>query len=398
MRLNIPLFFRLLYWALFKSKGTHGRLTRKRIKALFWWFTIIPLHNFITWIGFVIDDIFFRGYRRQKIEAPIFIIGNFRSGSTLLQRLMAKDEAHLTAMKTWEIYIAPSITQRKFWKALGWLDHTLLGDFLAKRLEKIEARAIGNIPMHRVALQEVDEDEGILLHNWTSSFLMFIFPFMEVMHPYLHFDSEMTAREKKRSMEFYYRMVQKHVYYHGGKHYIAKNPAFSSKVDALREYFPDAKFIYLARNPVDMLGSKTSFFAYIWRYFNDPLEPYPFKDMLLDLTRDWYMASLDSLERLPDSEYLVIRYRDLIGKLDATTRKIFDQFGLVITPSFEEKLAIAVKEAAAFKSKHKYSLIDMGYSAEQVYRQYWDVFIRFGFDPKEDPLMAEVSKKFAEID
>ncbi|MEJ2756872.1 MAG: sulfotransferase [Anaerolineales bacterium] len=398
MRFNTPLYFRLLYWALFKSKGTHGRLTARRVKALFWWFTIMSLHNFLTWIGFILDEIFYRRYRRQKVEAPIFIIGNFRSGSTLLQRLIAQDEAQITAMKTWEIYSAPSITQRKFWEAVGWLDRKLLGNRLAKKLAKIEAKAIGNIPMHRVALFEVDEDEGILLHNWTSSFLMFIFPFMEVMHPYLHFDSEMTRLEKKRAMQFYYRMVQKHVYYHGGKRYIAKNPAFSSKVDALREYFPDAKFIYLARNPVDMLASKTSFFTYIWRYFNDPLEPYPFKDMLLELTRDWYMETMDSLQRLPDSEYLTIRYRDLIGQLDVTTRGIYAQFGMSLSPEFEVRLAKAVEIAAAYKSKHKYSLLGMGYSAEQVYKQYRDIFTRFGFDPKEDPLMAEISKKFREID
>ncbi len=59
---------------------------------------------------------------QQEIEAPVFIIGNFRSGSTLLQRLLAKDEEHLTAMTTLEIYIAPSITQRVFWKAAGKVD------------------------------------------------------------------------------------------------------------------------------------------------------------------------------------------------------------------------------------------------------------------------------------
>jgi DNA/RNA-binding domain of Phe-tRNA-synthetase-like protein len=61
-------------------------------------------------------------------------------------------------------------------------------------------------------------------------------------------------------------------------------------------------------------------------------------------------------------------------------------------------LAKAVEIAAAYKSKHKYSLLGMGYSAEQVYKQYRDIFTRFGFDPKEDPLMAEISKKFREID
>jgi hypothetical protein len=218
------------------------------------------------------------------------------------------------------------------------------------------------------------------------------------MCPYLYFDIEMAAKEKKRAMEFYYRMVQKHIYFHGGRQYIAKNPAFSSKVDALREFFPDAKFIYLVRNPVDMLASKTSFFAYIWNYFNEPYEPYPFRDVLLGLTRSWYLDTLMTLEALPESEYLIIKYRSLVEELDATIRLIFSHFGMPFTDTFKAKLCDAVQEAANFVSKHQYSLTEMGYTADQVYQQYKEIFERFGFDLKTKALMADLSKKYAEID
>ena len=398
MRNNIRLYLKLIYWSLFKTKDTHARLTPHRIGALFFWFFIFAAHNLLTWIAFGLDELFFRGYRKQHVEAPIFIIGNFRSGSTLLQRLLAKDETHLTAMKTWEIYLAPSIFQRKFYTLVGKLDQRYFRGRMQKRLEKIEERLLGSIPMHSVALHEADEDEGILLHNWTSSFLIFPFPFMDLLSPYLDFDSRVNGSKRKVAMEFYYRMVQKHVYYHGGKRYIAKNPAFSSKVNALREYFPDAKFIYLVRNPVDMLASKTSFFSYIWHYFNTPLEQYPFKGMLLDLTRGWYFDTLDSLGKLPGSEYLILKYRTLTEQLDYSTRLIYSHFNISMTPAFEEALALAVEEAASYISKHKYSLIDMGYTPQQMLEHYNGIFERFGFDPRTEELMAELSKKFREID
>ena len=398
MSYNFRLYFKLLYWSLFKSRDTHARLTPKRIKSLIFWFVIIPIHNLLTWIAFGLDEIFFPGYRKQEIEAPVFIIGNFRSGSTLLQRLLAQDQAHLTAMTTLEIYIAPAITQRLFWKAAGKVDRVLFRGAFNKLVTRVEAKNLNSIPMHRVALHEVDEDEGILCHNWTSSFLMFPFPFMELMSPYLHFDGEMSEKEKRRAMVFYKRMVQKHVYYHGGRRYIAKNPAFSSKVLALREYFPDAKFIYLVRNPVDMLASKTSFFSFIWNYFNNPLEPYPFKDMLLDLTYGWYVDTLASLEKLPDSEYLILRYRQLIRDLDTSTRLIYDQFHIPMTPAFEEKLAVAVEQARSYVSNHKYSLIRMGYQPEPVLTKFEEIFTRFDFDPRTEELMAELNKKSREID
>jgi Zn-dependent metalloprotease len=40
----------------------------------------------------------------------------------------------------------------------------------------------------------------------------------------------------------------------------------------------------------------------------------------------------------------------------------------------------------------------MGYTAEQVYDQYREIFERFEFDLNGKALMAKVSKKYAEID
>lgn len=398
MLFNFKLFFKLTYRAFFNAKGTHGRHTPHRRKALFWWYVLIPPFNLISGICLRLDYIFFPKFRKQKVEAPIFIIGNFRSGSTLLQRLLAQDEEHLTAMKTWEIYLAPSLTQRALFKWFARLDRKLLGGFFVGLLKKREEAWLDTIKMHRVALWEVDEDEGALMHNWTSSFLMFIFPFFDILPPYLNFDNEMPEEEKRQTMQYYYNLVQRHVYFHGGKRYLAKNPAFSAKIVALRQYFPDAKFIYLVRNPVDMLASKTSFFTYIWRYFNTPLEEYPFKDMLLELTRRWYLDSLDKLAQLPISEYVILKYEDLISELDGSIRMLFHHFQMPLTPEFEDRLAIAVKKADEFISKHHYSLIEMGYSPEQVYKQYEEIFIRFNYELNGKALMAKISQKQAEID
>lgn len=365
---------------------------------MFFWFVFMPANFLLGWIGFGLDEIFFRKYREQEVKAPIFIIGNFRSGSTLLQRLIAKDDRNFTATTTQEIYVTPSITQRKIWDVLSSFDARFLNRTISKLVARFDRRRLNSIPMHRVALHEVDEDEGILLFNWTSSFLMFPFPFMDLFSPYLHFDEENSEKEKKRTMEFYYRMVQKHVYYNGGTRYIAKSPAYSSKVHALREYFPDAKFIYLARNPLDMLASKTSFFSYIWRIFNTTYDPYPYRDMLLELTRSWYLDTLASVEKLPESEYLILRYNELIGELDASIRLIYRHFDMPLTEAFEPVLAQAVEEAASYVSKHKYSLIDMGYMPNEVWENYPEIFERFSFDRRTEELLAELSKKYAEID
>jgi hypothetical protein len=395
---NFKLFFRLAYRAFFKSKGTHGRLTLKRIRALALFYLVFPVYSLITWFCFFLDDILYPAYRRQAVKEPLFIIGNFRSGSTLLQRLLAKDEDVFTSMRTWEIYLAPSIVQRKFLHAVMAFDRRFLRGIIIKTTHRFDDRWLKTIPIHSVGLFEAEEDEGVLLYNWTSSFLMFIYPFLDSLPPYLYFDTQLSPEEQRLSMAFYQRCVQRHVYFHGGKRYVAKNPISCVKIKALREYFPDAKFIYLVRNPVDMLASKTSYFSFTWHYFSEPLERYPFRDVILDFTRHCYTYPLQRLSELPSSEYLILDYDDLVAELERSTKKIYNHFGIPLSEKFSVILDEAVEESANYVSKHHYSLEEMGYTPEQVYHHYQDIFERFKFQLDGKAMVAQVSKHEAVID
>jgi hypothetical protein len=301
-------------------------------------------------------------------------------------------------MKTWEIYVAPSLVQRKF---LFWgigIDRKVLKGAILKFVHRFDERWLKPVPIHSIGLFEAEEDEGVLLYNWTSSFLMFIYPFPDSLPPYWYFDTQVSERDQRLSMRFYRGIVQRHVYFHGGKRYLAKNPISCVKIKALREYFPDAKFIYLVRNPVDMLASKTSFFSFAWHYFNQPMERYPFKDVLLDFTRHCYTYPLRRLSELPTSEYMILDYDDLVAELESSTKKIYNHFGIPMSGRFSSILDEAVEQSASYISKHHYSLAEMGYTPEQVYNLYKDVFERFNFELDGKAMVAQVSKHEAVID
>ncbi len=110
---NFRLFWRTTYRSLFASKNTPARLTRKRFVFLLMFYTIWPIGSLIHWICFFLDDIFFPGHKTQPVEKPLFIIGNLRSGSTFLHRLLSRDSETFTSLTTWDIYLTPSVTQKK---------------------------------------------------------------------------------------------------------------------------------------------------------------------------------------------------------------------------------------------------------------------------------------------
>ena len=90
MLFNFRLLFRVTCRSLFGTSGTHARLTPKRFGVLLIVAGLYCLAEITAWIGFLLDSIFFSGYRDQPVRKPVFIIGPPRSGTTFLQRLLAR--------------------------------------------------------------------------------------------------------------------------------------------------------------------------------------------------------------------------------------------------------------------------------------------------------------------
>ena len=91
MAFNNRLFWEQIQHSLSHTEGTPARLTPRRILFLTVFFPIFTIVRLINWIGLKLDDLLARDYQQQEVQQPVFILGNPRSGTTFLHRLMAKD-------------------------------------------------------------------------------------------------------------------------------------------------------------------------------------------------------------------------------------------------------------------------------------------------------------------
>ena len=390
---NFRLFWRTTYRSLFASKNTPAHLTRKRIIFLAMFYAVWPMGQIIHWLCFFLDDIFFRGHKTQKIEKPLFIIGNLRSGSTFLHRLLSRDSETFTSLTTWDIYLTPSVTQKKLTQFFSQLDNKL-GGHLHRLLYEFDRRTLGQFKIHRISFFQPEEDENILLHVWDSFWVSFLFPFMDEMPNYHHFDEALSPEHKRRIMTFYKSMLQRHMYATGKKYFVAKNPAFSPKIETLLEFFPDARIIYLARNPLDMLPSTVSWINYARRVFTEPKEKYLYLDEIVDFTQHWYRYPLYYLDTHPSPRHLILNYDDLIQRPEQVIRSFYEQFGYPDKPGLDDIVDAAVKETLSFKTDHVYSYEEMGFTRQQIVEIYADIFDRFGFDRRE-PELAGIDSQTA---
>ena len=382
---NFRLFWRTTYRSFFDSKHTPARLTRKRLIFLLLFYAVWPIGQLIHWFCFFLDDILFPGYKTQKIEKPLFILGNLRSGSTFLHRLLSRDSETFTSLTTWDIYLTPSVAQKKMTQFFARLDKKL-GGHLHRLLHEFDRRTLGQFKIHRISFFQPEEDENILLHVWDSFWVSFLFPFMDEMPNYQHFDEALSPEHKRRIMTFYRSMLRRHMYATGKKYFVAKNPAFSPKIETLLEFFPDARIIYLARNPLDMLPSTVSWINYARRVFTDPKEKYLYLDEIMDFTQHWYRYPLRYLDAHPSPRHLILNYDDLIQRPEYVIRAFYEQFGYPDKPGLDKIVDAAVKETLSFNSDHVYSYREMGFTRQQIVETYADIFDRFGFDKREEEI------------
>ena len=361
--------------------------TARRLLVAAAFFLIFPLFELVVWTGLWWDEILFPGYRRRRVEAPVFIAGNPRSGTTFLHRLLSKDR-RFTTMKMWEILFAPSVFARKVLGSLGRLDR-LLGRPLTRRREQVEDVWHEQNVMHEVSLDEPEEDDYLLLHTWSALTTGLSSGVISEALPYTYFDVRIPRPRRDRIMEFYRACLKRHLYAHGahrgepGHVYLAKNPALCPKLETVYEHFPDARVIYLVRNPLEMLSSYVSMMEFSWRAVGMPVTGKSRRRLLaylFEMAGHWYRHALEVLDRMPETQAVVVRYDDLVAAPDRTVRSIYEQLGLTVDTEFAEVLRREAEKARHYESRHDYGLEELGLSRERIESEFADVFERFGFD------------------
>jgi hypothetical protein len=382
MTFNFRLFWRQTVRSFYRSAGTDGPLNRNRLVFLLLFYPIWGCILLAAWIGFAADEILFRAYRKQPVEKPLFIVSNFRSGSTFVQRTLARDESTFTCLRTGNIYLTPSITQRRIFGLLSRVD-ALFGRICEKALRRLDNLSLRKLKIHAFSLFDPEEDEHLLFYVWSTFFAGFPFPYLDELPPYQYFDTAIPRAERQRIMTFYRNCIKRHLYSTGGRHYMAKNPLFSARIESILETFPDARILYLVRNPLEMLPSTVSLFSYMGRLFSSPPKKYSRCDEILAWTKYWYDHPLKVIDGASTDQCMIVRYDDLMLSPETVFRSIYSNFGYSKCEALEAILQEAVATAQAHSSTHKYSYEAMGFTREQIVHEFAHIFERFGFDTQE---------------
>ena len=260
--------------AVFTRTGAYHRFTVRRLTVLLVVGLLFAYAQVSIRLFWLLDALLFPAWRHQRVERPLFVVGNFRSGTTLLFRMLSRGIPTASSPATWEIYLAPTVSQRLFWRTAAAVDRALgspIGD-IVRRMN----RRLRSVPYHPIDLFEPEEDAGALLYVWSGFFTWFVFPRRDVVPAVSTLDT-FPPRRRRSAIRFYRDLMRKHLYAHARRRrrsgraaatsprpiFLSKNPAFTGAMAALREEFPDARFVVATRDAEATLRSTMRWFG-VW--------------------------------------------------------------------------------------------------------------------------------------
>jgi uncharacterized membrane protein YdjX (TVP38/TMEM64 family) len=369
------------------------RWSWRRLAIVVAYLLVLPLIELWVWAGLLADRLFFPGHGERRVTAPVFIVGNFRSGTTRLHRLLARDTERFATMRMWQILFAPSITGQRLISGLARLDRRF-GASLHRLVAVIDRDWDRRNPMHQASLAQPEEDDYLLLHIWSALTIGLSSGLLDEAEPYRVFDQGLTDGRRRRIMGFYRSCIQRFLHAEardGRRTYLAKNPALTPKIRTILEHFPDARFIVMVRDPRHTIPSFLSMMQMSWRIVGaDPTDP-ALPEFLVDMADHWYRYPAEVLGGLPPDRSAVVVYGDLVHDPAGTVRSIYQRFGFELGGGMAAMLENEAAAARSYRSRHRYSAADLDLDTERLAERFADVIEEYGFDrePKAAPAASE---------
>ena len=365
--------------ALWPPTDGMGRRSLRRVCVMLIVLPGLFLINLYHWLGLALDEVLFRGYRKIRVEQPLFVVGVPRSGTTFLHGVLAEDEGS-TTMATWECFFAQSVTWRKFWRGVGRFD-SVCGRPLGRLLDLIVRRATGGFEdTHPVRLDQPEEDFFCLLPPMTCFVLVVLFPDSPDLWRVARLDQDADDGFRRRQLEFYRRAVQRHLYVHGSdRRYLSKNASFAGWVAGLAETFPDARFIACLREPERALSSQLSTLADSLAGVASDADPERFNQGFVDLFADYYTSLFDQAEALPDERLALVNNVEIRQHLAATVQDALTRLRVTPSKSFGDRLKARAEQSRRHRSPHRHELSDQSLDPAWLRARFADILARHDF-------------------
>ncbi|QGU32394.1 sulfotransferase [Thermochromatium tepidum] len=368
--------FAAIAWRAYVPAPGQPHPSRKRRLVMTLFLPLFALVQGLHWLGLLLDELLFPGYRRVQIREPLFVLGVPRSGTTYLHQVLAQD-ARYTTFHAWECLFALSISARYVWLGLARLD-ALLGRPGARLIGWLERHAFSGLDaVHPMRLDTPEEDYFALMPALACFILVLPLAHAESIWHLGTFDRDLPEPERRRLLAFYRGCLQRHLYVHGpDKRLLSKNAAFAPLAGSLVAEFPDARFILCLREPERTLPSQLSSIQSGLALF-DSLSVAPDLPERLSAQLGFYYRHLEQVfAALPESRCAWVTMQTLNSDLGTTLERVHAQLGLELSDDFRRILRLETERSRRYRSGHDYRPEHFGPNIQHIVAELGALYVR----------------------
>lgn len=282
----------------------------------------------------------------SPIRSPVIILGQMRSGTTLTQRLLACDP--LFSFTRLHETSWPLVRNQMVARGLALLVQTGL-HFANPQLRSV----------HPTAPTAPEEEFG--LHALSLHGAMF-----EAQWNVPNFARWSEQRDLKPVYREFHQLLQTLRWRRRDRPdaiQLLKAPQFMQDLDAVLDEFPDARILYLAREPFEVMASSASLVWNQQRIQSNKADPHR-------IGLEWRRKTLlreerrrSALARLPESRVLRIGFSDLSADWAREIERVYDHLDLPLKPSVFARMQKVTRSDV--HRGHRYSPGQFGLDTER---------------------------------
>jgi hypothetical protein len=260
------------------------------------------------------------------LPQPIFIVAPFRTGTTILHRLLACDPQNRTP-RIWEVAYPPPPTPHLRGDARYTTDDARIAH-AAAALRALHRASPALSRLHPMAPDLAEECFGLL----ETSFRSHSFMFYAELPSYLEWLDTSDDADRHAAYQIYADQLRLLHWWCPGRRWGLKSPVHLSSLDTLLQHFPQAYIIQLHRDPVHAMASFCRLLAAYRQLMCNATEPHTIGAQACRYTRTMLQRGVAARRSARASHFIDIQFADLIRDPVACVQTIYARIGAHLTP------------------------------------------------------------------
>jgi len=265
---------------------------------------------------------------RERIERPIFIAGLPRSGTTFLHQLLAADEDNLVP-RVWQLIhpYAPSGSSRDRRRQR-----------VARQLRMFRILSPEFSQMHPISADSPQECSEITAHIFAS-------PRLDSTYTVPRYRRWLDSNGQLDAFRFHKRFLQHLQHQAGGSgRWVLKCPDHVFALAEIRAVYPDARFVFVHRDPLQVIASVARLTEILRRPFTREIDRAALGRQEVERWSKGAELMIQAAGQQPFAEPIChIQYRDLTADPAGTVEKLYNHFGLAFRPTLASRLEQIVR-------------------------------------------------------